>query len=53
MTEQDFQQELTYQLNMAQAKQLLSQGMISEAIFQEFKAKMLEKYEPFMSQLVA
>lgn len=49
MTEQDFQQELTYQLTMAQAKQLLSQGLISEAIFQEFKAKMLENmslYEP-------
>ncbi|MGT2935801.1 SHOCT domain-containing protein [Streptococcus castoreus] len=53
MTEQDFQRELTYQITMAQAKQLLSEGLISEADFQAFKAKMLEKYEPFMSQLVA
>lgn len=43
MTEQDFQQELTYQLTMAQAKQLLSQGLISEAVFQEFKEKNARK----------
>ena len=53
MTEQDFQQELTYQITMAQAKKILSEGLISEATFQAFKVKMLEKYEPFMSQLVA
>ena len=52
MTEQDFQKEVTYQLTMAQASLLLADGLISEANFQEFKAKMLEKYEPFISQLV-
>lgn len=52
MTEQDFQQELTYQITMAQAKQLLAEGLISEADFQAFKTKMLEKYKPFISQLV-
>lgn len=53
MSEQDFQHELTYQLTMFQAKRLLSEGLISEATFEEFKVKMLVKYEPFMSQLVA
>lgn len=53
MTEQDFQQEIIYQLTMAQASRLLAVGLISEANFKEFKVKMLEKYEPFMSQLVA
>ena len=53
MAEQDFLQELTYQITMAQAKHLPSEGLISEATFKAFKAKMLEKYGPFMSQLVA
>ncbi|MGT2866789.1 SHOCT domain-containing protein [Streptococcus fryi] len=44
--------EIAYQLSMIQANQLLSEGLITETIFQEFKAKMLETYEPFMSQLV-
>lgn len=52
MREEHLQDEITYQLSMIQANKLLSDGLITDSLYQEFKANMLEKYKPFISQLV-
>lgn len=51
MTNDELQDELTYQLTMMQADRLLKSRIISEEVHQQFKAKMLEKYQPFISKL--
>jgi len=51
MTNDKLQDEMTYQLTMIQADRLLKYRIISEEVHQQFKEKMLEKYQPFISRL--
>ncbi|WP_434747876.1 SHOCT domain-containing protein [Streptococcus dysgalactiae] len=51
MTSDKLQKEMTYQLTMIQADKLLKSRIITEEAHQQFKAKMLEKYQPFISRL--
>lgn len=51
MTNDKLQDEMTYQLTMIQADRLLKSRIISEEVYQQFKEKMLEKYQPFISRL--
>lgn len=51
MTDDKLQKEMTYQLTMIQADRLLKSRIISKEVYQQFKAKMLEKYQPFISRL--
>lgn len=51
MTNNKLQDEMTYQLTMIQADRLLKSRIISEEVHQQFKEKMLEKYQPFISRL--
>ena len=51
MDVQKINNEMTYQLTMVQAKVLLNNGAITIKEFELFRQLMLEKYQPFISQL--
>lgn len=51
MNQKQFQDEITYQLSLLQARHLVDKGIISEDEFDTFQQQMLEKYSPLISQL--
>ncbi|HEL1838371.1 TPA: hypothetical protein TX084_000793 [Streptococcus suis] len=51
MHPQKINNELTYQVTMIQARQLLQRGIITLEEFEQFQTSMIEKYQPFISKL--
>ncbi|GGE26799.1 SHOCT domain-containing protein [Streptococcus himalayensis] len=47
-----YQNELTYQLSLKQAHKLWQQQLITQEEYEQFQQIILQKYQPFISQLV-
>ena len=53
MSEEMFQTEKDYGVTMAIAKSMLEKGLITISEYDQFKDKMLEKYQPKLAPLIA
>ena len=53
MNEEQFSSELTYQVSLTMAKDLLQAGLISHEEFSKMRALLLEKYNPVLGTLFA
>lgn len=51
MSEEQFRNEMRYQITMSLARSMLEKGMISEDEYHEFDTIMLEKYHPVFGTL--
>lgn len=53
MSEQEFQNEMRYQVALQMAKSLLDKGAISEEEYRQIDTMLLEKYKPTLSTLLS
>lgn len=53
MNKEELQTEKMYQLSIAIAKSMLSQGVISEESYCVLRDKLLEKYRPILGTLLS
>lgn len=53
MTDEQIRNEQKYQLSVAVAERMLSEGIISEVELQAFINKMIQKYQPIFGTLWA
>lgn len=53
MSREEGQREITYQMTMSMARQLLEHGLISKEEYVQFDAEMQRKYSPIIGGLFA
>lgn len=53
MSREEYKKEMTYQITMKQADLLLKNNVLDIEEYQEFKDKMLKKYEPKLSKYMS
>lgn len=51
MTKEEAKREIVFQMTMSAARQMLEKGLITEEEYQQFDAKMNEKYRPIFGSL--
>ncbi|MBF0710817.1 MULTISPECIES: SHOCT domain-containing protein [unclassified Gemella] len=53
MSREEYKKEIIYQITMKQADLLLKNKVLDKEDYQEFKDKMLKKYEPKLSKYMS
>ena len=53
MTKEQFQREKMYQATMGMVRQMLSEGLISQAEYGQMEQIFLEKYKPLIGSIYA